>query len=180
MIYGATGMGYAVSGRLERLGIPVFGCAGHTGACHALFGTVMSAEELAALNQKEELVILFTATGNARTEAAYLSELGITQLYSVRRLLDGAESGRTDTDRMDDTVWKQKDQHFFTEDTIASPDKLWLYSLDVMVTERCSLRCKDCSNLMQYYAHPQHTDLYQIKTSLDRLLEKADGLRSNR
>ncbi len=41
VIYGATGMGYAVSGRLERLGIPVFGCAGHTGACHALFGTVM-------------------------------------------------------------------------------------------------------------------------------------------
>ena len=176
VIYGATGMGYAVSGRLERLGIPVFGCAGHTGACHALFGTVMSAEELAALNQKEELVILFTATGNARTEAAYLSELGITQLYSVRRLLDGAESGRTDTDRMDDPVWKQKDQHFFTEDTIASPDKLWLYSLDVMVTERCSLRCKDCSNLMQYYAHPQHTDLYQIKTSLDRLLEKAERI----
>jgi len=32
----------------------------------------------------------------------------------------------------------------------------FLRSLDVMVTEKCSLRCRDCSNLMQYYEQPKH------------------------
>ena len=37
-------------------------------------------------------------------------------------------------------------------------DKLVLKSLDVQITEKCSLKCKDCSNLMQYYKKPVDTD----------------------
>ena len=31
--------------------------------------------------------------------------------------------------------------------------------MDVVITERCSLKCKDCANLMQYYEKPQNSDL---------------------
>jgi len=34
------------------------------------------------------------------------------------------------------------------------PNKLFIRSMDIIVTEKCSLKCKDCSNLMQYYDKP--------------------------
>ena len=32
-------------------------------------------------------------------------------------------------------------------------------SLDLVVTERCTLKCQDCSNLMQYYKSPVNADI---------------------
>ena len=37
-------------------------------------------------------------------------------------------------------------------------NKLVLKSIDVQITEKCSLKCKDCSNLMQYYKKPVDSD----------------------
>ena len=34
-------------------------------------------------------------------------------------------------------------------------DVLNLKAMDIVVTERCSMKCRDCSNLMQYYVKPQ-------------------------
>ena len=42
--------------------------------------------------------------------------------------------------------------------------------LDVVITECCSLRCRDCSNLMQYYHHPENLDGDVIIKSLGRIL----------
>jgi len=51
-----------------------------------------------------------------------------------------------------------------------------LFTLDVVVTERCSLRCKDCANAMQYYEQPKDGAMQQIEASLDRYLECVDYL----
>ena len=42
--------------------------------------------------------------------------------------------------------------------------------LDVVLTECCSLRCRDCSNLMQYYHNPANLDVNEIIRSLQILL----------
>ncbi len=39
-----------------------------------------------------------------------------------------------------------------------------------MITERCSLRCRDCSNLMQYFKHPQDIDSKQLLADINKLL----------
>ena len=39
---------------------------------------------------------------------------------------------------------------------------LSLKTLDVQITERCSLKCKDCSNLMQYYTKPQNAEMEDL------------------
>ena len=31
---------------------------------------------------------------------------------------------------------------------------LVIRSVDVVITEKCTLKCKDCANLMQYYQNP--------------------------
>lgn len=54
------------------------------------------------------------------------------------------------------------------------PDALILNNVDVVITERCSLRCQDCANLMQYYAHPDHEDMERLFYALDRLMTMVD------
>ena len=51
---------------------------------------------------------------------------------------------------------------------IRFPDTI-LY-LDVVITECCTLRCRDCANLMQYYHHPENLDIEETITALRLLL----------
>lgn len=51
-------------------------------------------------------------------------------------------------------------------DSYLTPDKLFLRSLDIIITERCSLKCRDCSNLMQYYKKPIDCDIDEIMQSI--------------
>ena len=52
----------------------------------------------------------------------------------------------------------------------------WLKYLDFVITERCSLKCKECSNLMQYYQHPKDFSFDELKKEIDRLLEVYDNI----
>ncbi len=56
------------------------------------------------------------------------------------------------------------------------PDGLFLRSVDIVITERCSLKCSDCSNLMQYYASPVNRTLEEILRSIDSLCAVADEI----
>ena len=56
------------------------------------------------------------------------------------------------------------------------PERLFLRSVDLMITERCSLKCRDCSNLMQYYSNPQNLSLEQITEDFDQLVNIVDHI----
>ena len=67
-------------------------------------------------------------------------------------------------------------QHYIDIVKNQSEEKLVFNRIKYVVSERCSLKCKDCSHLMQYYEHPQDIDLDQYKPAFDRLLEAADDI----
>ncbi len=52
-------------------------------------------------------------------------------------------------------------------DRYLNSDKLFLRSVDIVITERCSLKCRDCSNLMQYYKKPVDFDIKELMHSID-------------
>ena len=54
--------------------------------------------------------------------------------------------------------------------------KLHLKSIDIQITEKCSLKCKDCSNLMQYYAKAKDSDMDILFKSIDRFISSIDSL----
>ena len=54
--------------------------------------------------------------------------------------------------------------------------KLNLKSIDIQITEKCSLKCKDCSNLMQYYEKPQDSALDILFKSIDKFMSCIDAL----
>lgn len=57
-----------------------------------------------------------------------------------------------------------------------SKDKLFLRSIDVVITEKCSLKCKDCSNLMQYYEAPINIAYEEIIRDFDELTNSVDEI----
>lgn len=53
-------------------------------------------------------------------------------------------------------------------------DKIFLKSIDLEITEKCSMRCRDCSNLMQYYKNPKNYSARELIDSIDTLLKYID------
>ena len=61
-------------------------------------------------------------------------------------------------------------------DNYLHPERLTVPSVDLIVTERCSMKCRDCSNLMQYYERPENADLNQTLQSIDDLCASMDEI----
>ncbi len=60
---------------------------------------------------------------------------------------------------------------------MAQKDKensLRVNGVDLVLTEKCSLKCADCSNLMQYYAKPIDEDYEKVISSIDTFMNIAD------
>lgn len=55
-------------------------------------------------------------------------------------------------------------------------DFVCIKQVEMVLTTKCSLKCKECANLMQYYEKPYDIDVDIIKRSFDNLLGKIDRL----
>ena len=106
--------------------------------------------------------------------AEQLTKLGYNEFYSVLELLKNYDinehkhiiSQSYMSSRL--AVCKKSHEFYFDE------SKTYMRSLDVMITTKCSLKCRNCSNLMQYYVDPQHTSREKILLALDILNENVD------
>ena len=61
-----------------------------------------------------------------------------------------------------------------TEDMVNDDFELVVGSIDVSLTTRCNLKCKNCGSLMPLYAHPKDVELDVIIKSLDRFFACVD------
>ena len=74
-----------------------------------------------------------------------------------------------------------KDFIDFTIDNMINSQKkyldenlLFIRSVDLVLTEKCSLKCKDCANLMQYYQNPVNIEKQELLDDLEDLMTVAD------
>lgn len=56
------------------------------------------------------------------------------------------------------------------------PERLTVQSIDLIITEKCSMKCKDCSNLMQYYETPENADLNETFAMIEAVCSKMDEI----
>ena len=49
-------------------------------------------------------------------------------------------------------------------------------SIDLQVTERCTMKCQDCSNLMQYYEKPVNVTYSKLCQDIENILTRIDKL----
>ena len=109
----------------------------------------------------------------------YLNKLetaGFEVIYSMRYLVSMTSLRKSDLYHECQSSIENMGDMFFYEDAYMHKDKIYISSIDATVTSRCSLKCKDCSNLMQYYSKPQNYDVEEILKTLDIILQKIDML----
>jgi hypothetical protein len=119
-----------------------------------------------------------------------LEDKGFKNLYKPTDLLSMREDDLVKYYKKDLTILKQSEvisdlklvrkvDHYIQksmEEEWIRENKLLIKSIDIQVTEKCSLKCKDCCNLMQYYERPIDIKLDVLLKSVERIMSSVDGV----
>ena len=61
-------------------------------------------------------------------------------------------------------------------DGYLDPNKVFMRSVDIVVTEKCTMKCVDCSNLMQYFEKPVSYEINEMNQAIDSLCSLSDEI----
>ena len=113
-----------------------------------------------------------------------LNGLGITNIFDCDFVFSKLDIDLKKCEQVtwSETRFKQKiDLYMYSVLAHKNKDKtLRVDSIDLMLTEKCSLKCKDCANLMQLYAKPIDQDFDILIKSIDKFLNTVDHCREIR
>ncbi len=113
-----------------------------------------------------------------------LNKMGITKIFDSDFIFSNIDIDLNNIKNItwSETKFKQKiDLYMYS--VLAHKKReteLKVDSIDLMLTEKCSLKCKDCSNLMQFYAKPVDEDFEIVTKSIDKFLNTVDYVREIR
>ncbi len=180
VLYGAGDLGELTKFALENLEIKIdFYCDSNKEKINKdYFGIkVISPEELFKLDKKINIFITNNYISQIKNE---LYKANFINIYDCVTLL---ENTNFPIDRIYKTLPAPKIERriAFYKNMCLKEDylrnrKLVLKSLDVQITERCSLKCANCSNLMQYYESPQNSEMDVTFKSIERFMECIDEI----
>ncbi|OGO81129.1 MAG: hypothetical protein A2Y21_07235 [Clostridiales bacterium GWC2_40_7] len=121
----------------------------------------------------KDAIFLITAA-DIKDIVQQLHESGYTKCFAGGPLLRDFDISQCPLDISMDFAEYALGTCVLCHDYYLNPGQLFLRSVDVIVTERCSLKCKDCSNLMQYYKKPEDCDINQLLQSIDAFCAVVD------
>lgn len=137
---------------------------------------IVMPEDLSKWYQKEKIIILIGATAKRKEIEDILGDLNIDQYYDAWNFIESLAEEDDVLRKACFEEWEIRESYLMYKWKIHAPQKLWIRSLDLMITEKCSLKCKDCSNLMQYYKYPKNFNLEDLRPALNRFLSKVDRI----
>lgn len=167
IIYGASVYGELALRGLEQLEIVPLGFADRALGGRSYLGyPVLKPNELS--KYREECILIASADFYYEI-FNFLESIDCGNVYDISSLLklhldEGKLSNRAKE------MYHARENYFLA---VEATD-LTIIHLGFCVSEKCSLRCKDCSFLMPYYEQPQNIDLDYYKPALDRFLETID------
>ena len=121
-------------------------------------------------------VIITAAVSYIDEITTQLDELQFSKILNCAPLLASFEYNTNTFDSGINNLVYTIDNYFYEYFLKYYPDRLIIPSLDIVVTEKCSLRCRDCSNLMQYYEKPNDINFKIVSNALDILLDSVDHI----
>lgn len=172
IVYGTKGFGNIVRYCLEKKNITPDYYVEENGKGRFYGVPVINIDQLTEIYHKKHPIILLAVGASSKEVALSIHKNGIEVVYGICKLLEEIR----DIENLLDPVYENRYQYFYVQERFINHDKLVLASLDVVVTEKCSLKCEKCSNLMQYYQHPKNLNIEEIKASLDKVLDVVDKI----
>lgn len=96
------------------------------------------------------------------------------------KFLNNFHITKNDTNWSDERCRSEIENYLYLRSIAKSPDLNQFKSIDIVVTEKCTLKCIDCSNLMQYYEEPQNAHEDEIIGAINNLIEAVDYIKEIR
>ena len=126
----------------------------------------------------EDTVLLASNISNRRFLRKLCEEKRVSEIHNVEKILRRSSwpkfYSELDLEWSLDRSQEVIDLYLFDIDSEQEQVLLKVKSLDVVLTERCSLKCVDCSNLMQYYEKPIGAEIETLVESLKSFLDTVD------
>lgn len=172
LIYGAGRYGELAYWGLKQLGIDVNFFIDEYRAGDEMLGIpVISPIEMTEYTND----IILLASYNYFAEMYYLAkESGAKYIYDILNLL----VMEYDESVLSEYLQDEKHNYMKYKNVVENmlQNKLVINHCEIVLTECCSLKCKDCANLMQYYKKPEHLDIDEIISSFNNFLDSVDML----
>lgn len=170
IVYGTEGFGRIVHYALKQRGIVPDYYVNGKGTGYFSGVPVIDVNKLSEIYRENHPIILL-AVGRASKDVIMKLRLNqIDVVYSVYSLMEDV----IDMGEIIDPIYSQRMFYLSQQERFIECDKLILDTLDIVVTEKCSLKCEKCSNLMQYYQNPENMDMIEIRNSLNKILNVVD------
>jgi len=178
IVFGTGNTGAVVLGALKKAGISVV-CLSDNNKHR--WGKIINGHKVVPpkdLKSTKNLTpILIAVDLNFPYIRRQLKDLGLTNVYDCDFIFSKLDLDLNQCNlTWSETKLKSKiDLYMYS--VLAHRDKknsLKVDSVDLMLTEKCSLKCKDCSNLMQFYAKPIDEDYDLVIASIDILMDTVD------
>ena len=181
IVFGTGNLGSIVIAALKKAGINIICLTdnnrsrwGHIYNGHK----VISPKELKNINNMTPIILASDLTFPYMHRQ--LKELGITNVFDSDFLFEELDLEMSDLKKLG-VYWskvklKQK-VDLYLYDILAQKNKdkiLNVKCVDLVLTEKCSLKCDGCSNLMQYYVKPIDEDFDQCIKSIDKFMNTVD------
>lgn len=168
IVYGASVHGELAYYALQKLGIvPSYFCDRAIEQDEYFGVKVIRPEDM---TYHKEAAIIIASSDYFHEIRRQLKEIGCQNLYDMEYLLDV---------KLDIESLSARAAYFYNKkqdykDIVHSSDKdeeLNFPRVQFVVTSACSLKCRDCISLMQYYRRPENSDLEKYKEGFSRLLK---------
>lgn len=174
IIYGATVGGKLIYYCLKKRGIDVLFFCDRSKAGSVFCGKRVVSPEI-LMEQRDKIVIL-AVTRSLTSVLQYLINMDLKKIFSCKRLIESEPITAFEWD---------KDEKILAEDFVrkypiyvdgVNTEKLLLASLEVFITECCTLRCRDCSHLIPRYIKKgaKNHDINTIILQLENVLQVVD------
>jgi hypothetical protein len=176
VLFGAGRYGKIAQYALERLGIPATCfCDSDPNKHGTTFCglTVIAPEALAAMGPACHV---FISCNYIAPVVFAVNAMNFPNLYHCIDLLEAVDFAGSDLGMSVAQIHVLIERHKAAALILSAPSdsRVIIRGMDIMVTEACSMKCKDCSNLMQYYTAPKNSDPAVTMRAFDRMAKAVD------
>ena len=103
-----------------------------------------------------------------------LESIGCKNLFDMRYLLKENLDIESLSNRAQEMYANR--QHYIDIVSHQDENKIIFNRIQYVITEKCTLRCKDCSHLIPYYREPENINIQKYKRAFNLLIEQIDYL----
>lgn len=125
------------------------------------------------LEDYRDAIILIASADYFWEIKEFLDDMGCTNYYDLELILK-QEFDRNEISHRAVEMLDNLDIYIKTINNAPDSNKVHIVHMGFTVTEACTLKCKDCSFLMQYYQHPKNIDIEKYRYCFDRFLDIVD------